>query len=79
MSCVCDIFFKTESTSDAAKDMNEAQNHSVDVKAGAVEYLSAGDPFAEETVVILHASATRSEEHTSELQSLALLVCRLLL
>ena len=71
MSCVCDIFFKTESTSDAAKDMNEAQNHSVDVKAGAVEYLSAGDPFAEETVVILHASATGAATMTGLAQSLA--------
>ena len=71
MFCVCDIFCKTESTSDAAKHMNEAQNHSVEVKTGAVEYLSAGDPSAEETVVILHASATGAATMTGLAQSLA--------
>src|SRR5687767_15397660 len=39
----------------------------------------AGIPDDASLGVDVHARATRSEEHTSELQSLAYLVCRLLL
>src|SRR6185437_4116065 len=35
--------------------------------------------FFERAVLLVHPEAIRSEEHTSELQSLAYLVCRLLL
>src|SRR2546423_7068096 len=36
-------------------------------------------PFSPAVIKIQHLTRTRSEEHTSELQSLAYLVCRLLL
>src|SRR2546425_9435859 len=39
----------------------------------------AADPFGEVYIDGVDAGQTRSEEHTSELQSLAYLVCRLLL
>ena len=38
--------------------MTAGQTHSIDVFAGAVDYLSFGDDGAAETVVLLHASAT---------------------
>src|SRR2546425_8883384 len=49
-------------------------------RLGGMEILKAVKDIAPDTVLlVLTAYATRSEEHTSELQSLAYLVCRLLL
>src|SRR2546425_1297116 len=53
--------------------MNEQLTY---ILEGALRFL-VGDDGAEEIVV--HPPGCRSEEHTSELQSLAYLVCRLLL
>src|SRR2546425_8977296 len=46
----------------------------LDPQGGVIEKDAAGEPTG-----ILKDNAMRSEEHTSELQSLAYLVCRLLL
>src|SRR5205823_15084069 len=45
----------------------------------AIAFLPMRHGFAEKGIERLHAIVGRSEEHTSELQSLAYLVCRLLL
>src|SRR5687767_2952605 len=43
------------------------------------EHMRVGHEYAKVRQVLLYATGLRSEEHTSELQSLAYLVCRLLL
>ena len=44
-----------------------------------VNFMSTADVFISDIKDLLKHDFTRSEEHTSELQSLAYLVCRLLL
>src|SRR2546425_2721452 len=45
----------------------------------ALAFLASGHAVADEALLNLLRAGGRSEEHTSELQSLAYLVCRLLL
>src|SRR2546425_6992032 len=55
------------------------QHHNKDARRSTVrQYILAGHPRRPEEA-IRSSSEARSEEHTSELQSLAYLVCRLLL
>src|SRR2546425_8146091 len=49
------------------------------VKSDLLDQIRIGQYDASTVRVVLHVRAIRSEEHTSELQSLAYLVCRLLL
>mgnify|MGYP006982522539 CR=1 FL=1 len=49
------------------------------MKAKKEYHSSGGSPYLPISIIILLCFVTRSEEHTSELQSQAYLVCRLLL
>src|SRR5687767_15891914 len=64
--------------------VDDGRQHPHVVAGGAIHALRACGHAAEDVASAnddtdLHAEALRSEEHTSELQSLAYLVCRLLL
>src|SRR2546425_6865865 len=61
--------------------MAELLQHEIDHLDGilALDRGAGPDPFALRSEWEKHHDASRSEEHTSELQSLAYLVCRLLL
>src|SRR2546425_8806489 len=60
-------------------DWPRAETHTDWILMGFDEDLSEAMKIAVRETVNFLASQTRSEEHTSELQSLAYLVCRLLL
>src|SRR2546425_9736175 len=68
---------------DRSQALNLIRDHSVDSEdvssqiAETIVRLAQGNPYHLE--MLLADWRTRSEEHTSELQSLAYLVCRLLL
>src|SRR2546425_915741 len=59
--------------------LDRVAEHDVRVVGELVELAAAAEARAVEAVLRPAAARTRSEEHTSELQSLAYLVCRLLL
>src|SRR3989441_6003474 len=67
-----------------SRDLGESESLEIDTPSGAVTLLRSGvyrvdvDSSGDTTSVTVRRGE-RSEEHTSELQSLAYLVCRLLL
>src|SRR3989441_4830934 len=58
--------------------LNEASLREIELKGGE-KILDVGCGLAQLTRALARKAGPRSEEHTSELQSLAYLVCRLLL